>query len=230
MSQTSPSNLATAPLLPVDTTDEDAAALGKTVTPAAVGFGVRMTEGAVPPTLAAAGYKPLVTSPLWAIQGDWQYIYRPLAAWDAAQVLADDIIRVTDGRVFSFVSNCLSVLRQAVNLQPEEGDTVPLGVIQYQFCSDEWRRQWVNLLGACPELKPNAWARDVIVRCDVRRIPSPAEEMKPDSDPTKDHGGPIFQVKGAGEVGTFYRGNRDQIVRIGLAAAWGSVGDFFVSR
>lgn len=212
---------------PVDTLDADLAKLENLT-----GFRALMTTVSVPENLAKIGYESLTKNPpMWGIRGDWQYIYKPLVAWDAAQRFADELIKLTGGHVFTFVAGMFQVIRVTAELEPAEGQTDDdLTRERVDFFGQQSRKLWASLLDACPNFAPNAWAQDVIKRCDVRRIPSPAEQAKADDDPTKDLGGPIFSVQGAGEVGRFYRGNRDQIVRLALAAAWGSVGDFFVPR
>jgi len=79
-----------------------------------------------------------------------------------------------------------------------------------------------------PRSAATSWRR--LTRSVPRTRNQNAEQAKDDADPTKDHGGKLFEVKGVGSVDNFYKGRRQQIMRIGLAAFWGSCGDFFVGR
>lgn len=192
----------------------------------------------VPEALARLGYEamPFGVGNLWDVHDD-QYIYRPLRAWDAAQAEVDAVIKMTGGSVFTLASAMLSIMRATATIQPEideetgkpeTEDTV--NRIRGSFWLEKSSATWTSFLAACPEFKLASFARDMVVKCGVHRLPTAAEQAKDDADPTKDHGGKLFEIKGAGSVDNFYKGRRQQVMRIGLAAFWGSCGDFFVGR
>lgn len=195
------------------------------------------SELVVPAAFADRGYEALPAGPgnLWGIDDDC-YIYRPLRAWDAAQVEADRVVALTSGGVYTLTSAVMTTMRGVAALRPEEReDGTPETPEQFAVLQNEtWvallRRNWSDFLAACPAFEPFKFARGAIEKCDVRRVPASAEAAKHDDDPTKDHGGPLFKIVGAGSPDAFYRGRRDQLLRVGLCAFWGSCGDFFGVR
>ena len=190
----------------------------------------------VPDALARLGYEAMQFGPanLWGVTDD-QYIYKPLRAWDAAQREVDDVIAKTGGSVFTLASAMLATLRGVAEMKPGEVDGVEetreeFEQIRFASFQQMVNQNWSAFLHSCPSFGPAAFASAMIKKCDVRRLPTVAEQAKPDGDPSKDHGGYILGVKGAGAPDVFYRGRRQQLLRIGLAAFWGSCGDFFVGR
>lgn len=211
--------------LPVDTTTADAAKL-RTMMNAAT-QSILNPEFEVPPSFDKLGYEKLPRAGgLFGILKA-HYIYKPMRAWDDAQKFADELIERTGGGIFLFVSDILSDLAACAALkQGDDEDEATyqreIGETFLRMCNTRWQ----SFLGACPNLKPFELARRVIEKTDVRRLPHPSEADKPEAE--RDPGGRIFDATGPGRVETFYRGRRDQILRIGIAATWGSVGDFFV--
>ena len=201
------------------------------------------TRLVVPDVFASQGYEamPFGYGNLWAVTDD-QYIYKPLAAWDAAQQCADDVVVRTGGNIYTLASSMMEVMRAVAAIRREARigeDGEPTGELEtddevYALRGRIWQDKsmevWSSFVASCPRFKPAEFAREMIVKCSVRRIASLAEQNKDATDPTRDHAGPIFEVKGAGSVENFYRGRRQQLVRIGLAAFWGSCGDFFDAR
>ena len=88
--------------------------------------------------------------------------------------------------------------------------------------------RWADFLLSVPNFNPAEWATRMLKKCEVRRIAKPEHHSKPDTDPTKDCAGLIFECTGFGHVDSYYRGRRSHLVRVGIAAGWGSIGDFFV--
>lgn len=179
----------------------------------------------VPPALARLGYIELAI-PGFNISDEF-YIYKPLAAWDAAQVEVDNLIRVTGGHIYTLVEDMRNAIKGASEMDLEEGedDSVRIAVFGQMALG-----KWQDFLLACPNFNQVEWATRMIKRCEVRRIAKPEHHGKSDDDATKDFGGLIFEVTGTGHVDRYYKGRRAHVVRVGLAAGWGSFGDFFVER
>lgn len=204
--------------LPIDTTAADAAAVAAKM-PAEDVFDV-------PAAFAEQGFERLPTG-LFAIQGG-RYIYRPMRAWDTAQKFADDLVQRTGGAIYTLVHACLVDLQEFARMQPEEGQTREQFVTELgELAIGMQVRRWREFVAACPDLRPYELARTIIEACAVRRLPDP-NDARPEAE--RDPGGLIFQIAGAGRVEHYYRGRRQQILRIAAAAAWGSVGDFFGVR
>lgn len=214
----------TADALPPDTTDDDVAKLRAMLRQAHAEDVNPSFE--VPPSFAEQGYEPLPRGGgLFAIRRD-HLIYKPMRAWDAAQKFADELVEVTGGAIYVLTHGVLEDLRGVAALTPDEGQSradfeleVGSTLLRLQ------RQRWHAFLAACPRLQPYAYARRVIEACKVRRLPHPDEADKPEAE--RDPGGDIFKATGPGAVEVHYRGRQEQILRIGIAAAWGSVGGFF---
>lgn len=201
------------------------------------------TRLVVPDVFAAQGYEamPFGYGNLWAVDED-QYIYKPLRAWDAAQQVADDVVVRTGGNIYTLASAMMEVMRAVAGIEParkrdEDGEPTgeletleEIAAIRGRVWQSESMKAWTAFLAACPNFKPMEFAKSMILRCSVHRIASPDDQQKSADDPTKDHAGKIFEATGAGSVDRYYRGRRQVLVRIGLAAFWGSCGDFFGAR
>lgn len=183
------------------------------------------TSRVVPPALGRQGFE-LLETPGFNISDEF-YVYKPLRAWDAAQYEVDNLIRLTGGRIYDFVESVREAIRASFEMQLEEGEPESLREVVFGRMVME---RWTAFLATAPNFAPAEWATRMIKKCEVRRIAKPEHHNKLDTDPTKDFAGAIFEVTGAGAVDTYYRGRRTHVVRVGLAAGWGSIGDFFVEH
>lgn len=211
--------------IPVDTVDDDLARV-RGLLAAAVQDSLD-PEFEVPAAFADKGYERLpYGGGLFGIRRD-RYIYRPMRAWDAAQKFADELVERTGGGVFLLVHDVLSTLQAVARSRPAEDEKPEEhGALMGEVFMRRVNEHWRAFLDGNPRLQPYALARRVIEACEVRRLPHPDEADKP--EPERDPGGFIFSATGPGAVERHYRGRRHQVLRVGLAAAWGSVGDFFV--
>lgn len=211
--------------LPVDTVDADLAR-ARAMIQAAVADTLD-PQFDVPASFAERGYERLpYGGGLFGIRRD-HYIYRPMRAWDVAQKFVDELIERTGGGVFVLVHEVLATLSAVGSDAPAEGeDPAEHARVMGEVFTRRVNKHWQDFLDSNPRLQPYALARRVIEACDVRRLPHPDEADKP--EPERDPGGSIFAATGPGAVERFYRGRRHQVLRLGVAAAWGSVGDFFV--
>lgn len=181
----------------------------------------------VPDAFVRLGFE-LLDTPGFNIS-DEHYIYKPLRAWDAAQVEADYLIRITGGGIYTLVESIRETLRAVTEMKQEEGQSKEEFLSQgEQIFAKMVMSRWTDFLLSVPNFSPAEWATRMLKKCEVRRIAKPEHHGKPDTDPTKDCAGLIFECTGAGHVDTYYRRRRSHLVRVGLAAGWGSVGDFFV--
>lgn len=181
----------------------------------------------VPPAFAKLGYELLAT-PGFNISDEF-YIYRPLRAWDAAQAEVDNLIRITGGGIYTFVESIREALRAVTSMAPEDGQSEAEFSAQSELIwSKMVMSRWADFLLSVPNFNPAEWATRMLKKCEVRRIAKPEHHSKPDTDPTKDCAGLIFECTGFGHVDSYYRGRRSHLVRVGIAAGWGSIGDFFV--
>lgn len=203
---------------------------------------VSVPEFDVPAFWADKGFRKLpYASGLWGVWTD-RYIFKPLPAFGASEELVDELVAVTGGQVYVLVSRVMSDLAEIANATDDdfltdEDHELPVEAQQrivantrYKLFQRRVMTRWTEFLATAPGFKPQSFARRMIERCEVRRLAAPEEVAKAEDDPTKDHGGEIFKIKGAGAPENHYQGRRDQILRVGLAAAWGSIGDFFVQR
>jgi len=181
----------------------------------------------VPPPLAKLGYEVLAP-PGFNISDEF-YVYRPLRAWDAAQVEVDKLIRMTGGGIYTFVESVRDALKAVIEMPPEDGQTEQeADAAREQLFAKMTMSRWADFLLSVPNFNPAEWSTHMIRRCEVRRIAKPEHHEKPDTDPTKDFAGPIFDCTGFGHVDNYYRRRRAHLLRVGIAAGWGSIGDFFV--
>lgn len=209
---------------PIDTVDEDLEKAKRMIDEAA--RDMLDPQFDVPAAFAKTGYERLpYGGGLFGIRG--HYIYRPMRAWDAAQKFADELIALTGGSIFVLVHDILALLRVVGQSKPADGETPEQhSAIMGEVFIGQTEKHWQAFLDACPRVQPFAAARRVIEACEVRRLVHPGEADKPESE--RDTGGLIFNATGPGAVERFYRGRRHQILRVAIAATWGSVGDFFV--
>lgn len=170
-----------------------------------------------PPALLDAGFIRLPHAAAFALRPE-RYLMRKLTAWEDACILADRIKLLTDGKIWWLFSEVKAILRNAITVEEADRDRVIGAGIE---------SAWADFCSGTTHFRPYQFAAEMIKQHRVFRVPLPTEQAKPDDDRTKDTGGFVAEADGAAAVMRYYDGRMSHVLRLGLCAAYASVGSYF---